>query len=67
VIAEGVETPGQLAELERLGCPLAQGYLLGRPSSASDVAARLGLPPPKAPPTAIDPSCMALGLTRPPS
>jgi diguanylate cyclase len=49
VIAEGVETPGQLAELERLGCPLAQGYLLGRPSSAADAAARLGLPTQQAP------------------
>ena len=31
LIAEGVETPTQLAELESLGCDLAQGYLFSRP------------------------------------
>jgi PAS domain S-box-containing protein len=31
-IAEGVETPAELATLRRLGVPLAQGYLLGRPA-----------------------------------
>jgi diguanylate cyclase (GGDEF)-like protein/PAS domain S-box-containing protein len=31
-VAEGVERPEQLAALERLGCPKAQGYLLGRPA-----------------------------------
>jgi len=30
-IAEGVETPAELETLRRLGVPLAQGYLLGRP------------------------------------
>ena len=34
IIAEGVETPGELAELVRLGVPLAQGYFLGRPATA---------------------------------
>jgi diguanylate cyclase (GGDEF)-like protein len=34
VVAEGVEDPETLAELHRLGCRLAQGYLLGRPAAA---------------------------------
>lgn len=32
VIAEGIETEAELAELVRLGVPLGQGYLLGRPT-----------------------------------
>jgi EAL domain-containing protein (putative c-di-GMP-specific phosphodiesterase class I) len=39
VIAEGVETPAQLAFLHSLGCPAVQGYLLGRPQPAKDVEA----------------------------
>lgn len=31
VCAEGVDDPGQLDELRRLGCPLYQGYLLSQP------------------------------------
>ena len=29
---EGVETEAQLETLRTMGCPLAQGFLLGRPS-----------------------------------
>jgi diguanylate cyclase (GGDEF)-like protein/PAS domain S-box-containing protein len=36
VIAEGVETREQLAELRKRGCRLMQGYLFGRPVPAAD-------------------------------
>jgi len=45
VVAEGVETVEQLELLRKLGCDQAQGYLLGRPVQASDLAARLSLEP----------------------
>jgi len=35
VTAEGVETPDQLANLKRLGCERAQGFLLARPMPVS--------------------------------
>lgn len=34
LLAEGVETRGELAEIVRIGVPLAQGYVFGRPSVA---------------------------------
>jgi diguanylate cyclase (GGDEF)-like protein/PAS domain S-box-containing protein len=37
VVAEGVETAEQLAELKRLGCYRAQGYYLARPMNAAGV------------------------------
>lgn len=40
-IAEGVERPDQVNTLIALGCPLAQGYLLGRPLDAVATAALL--------------------------
>jgi EAL domain-containing protein (putative c-di-GMP-specific phosphodiesterase class I) len=42
VVAEGVETEEQLAELQRLGCYRAQGYLLARPMNAAAVRHLLG-------------------------
>jgi diguanylate cyclase (GGDEF)-like protein/PAS domain S-box-containing protein len=44
VVAEGVETPGQLAALRRLGCRFLQGYLLGRPVPVGDLPAVLAAP-----------------------
>ncbi len=37
VVAEGVETPGQLAFLRRQRCDQAQGYLISRPLPAADL------------------------------
>ncbi len=41
VIAEGVESAGQLQLLRGLGCDAVQGYLCGRPLPAEQAAARL--------------------------
>jgi diguanylate cyclase (GGDEF)-like protein len=41
VVAEGVETPTQLAELRRLECPYAQGFLLAEPMPPDELRALL--------------------------
>lgn len=45
VVAEGVETPGQLAALQALGCDYVQGYLFSRPLDAERVVGLLASPP----------------------
>jgi EAL domain-containing protein (putative c-di-GMP-specific phosphodiesterase class I) len=53
VIAEGVETEGQLAFLSAIGCDKVQGYLFSRPVPAEEMARLMSgeskllrLPPP---------------------
>jgi EAL domain-containing protein (putative c-di-GMP-specific phosphodiesterase class I) len=41
VVAEGVETHAQLELLRGMGCDEVQGFLLGEPMPASELAARL--------------------------
>jgi EAL domain-containing protein (putative c-di-GMP-specific phosphodiesterase class I) len=41
IVAEGVETPEQAAQLRALGCDKAQGYLFARPQSPLAIAAPL--------------------------
>ena len=41
VVAEGVETDGQLNYLKRQGCDYAQGYLFSKPVSADEITALL--------------------------
>lgn len=41
VVVEGIETTEQADRLRELGCQLGQGYLFGRPMSASNLAALL--------------------------
>jgi diguanylate cyclase (GGDEF)-like protein/PAS domain S-box-containing protein len=41
VVAEGVETPGQLSWLRSAGCRYAQGYFFARPQTAADCFALL--------------------------
>jgi diguanylate cyclase (GGDEF)-like protein len=42
VVAEGVELPEQLAGLKAVGCDLLQGFLLGRPLSATEAEGLFG-------------------------
>jgi EAL domain-containing protein (putative c-di-GMP-specific phosphodiesterase class I) len=37
VVAEGIERPDQMEALRELGCPIGQGYLIGRPMNADAI------------------------------
>ena len=37
VVAEGIETEAQQQFMQRIGCHVLQGYLLGRPMEAADI------------------------------
>jgi diguanylate cyclase len=39
-VAEGVETEAELAELVRMGCQYAQGYLFSRPVSSEQLVTK---------------------------
>lgn len=41
VVAEGVETQAELQALTKLGCDVAQGYLIGKPMTFASLVARL--------------------------
>ncbi|HMK62071.1 MAG TPA: EAL domain-containing protein [Acidimicrobiales bacterium] len=45
MVAEGIETAGELDTLRDLGCPLGQGFYLGRPGRLRTPAAATALPP----------------------
>lgn len=40
VVAEGIETDNQLQSLRAMGCPVGQGYLLGRPVTGAEFEQR---------------------------
>lgn len=40
VVAEGIETPGQIAKLSKMGCQELQGFGLGRPMAADAIFSR---------------------------
>ncbi len=46
VVAEGVETTDQLAEIRRLGCTMCQGFLIARPVPANQVSFEIAVPAP---------------------
>jgi EAL domain-containing protein (putative c-di-GMP-specific phosphodiesterase class I) len=41
IIAEGVETRGQLEALQRMGCDMAQGYLIAKPMPSANLSSWL--------------------------
>jgi EAL domain-containing protein (putative c-di-GMP-specific phosphodiesterase class I) len=41
VVAEGIESPDQVALLQAVECEFAQGYHFGKPMSADEIAERI--------------------------
>lgn len=41
IVAEGVETPEQLAVIEKLGCDMVQGYIFDKPLTEDDFIGRI--------------------------
>jgi EAL domain-containing protein (putative c-di-GMP-specific phosphodiesterase class I) len=44
IVAEGIEEPGQLAQLRELGCEFGQGFLFAHPMPGEEIAARFARP-----------------------
>jgi diguanylate cyclase (GGDEF)-like protein len=45
VVAEGIEVQSQMTALEEMGCEMAQGFLMGRPSPPEAIAMIIAAPP----------------------
>ncbi|WP_369139779.1 putative bifunctional diguanylate cyclase/phosphodiesterase [Modestobacter versicolor] len=60
VVAEGVETTGQLATLTGLGCRFLQGFLLGRPAGADELGALIDAFDPRLLDAAVPPGVVAV-------
>ncbi|HEX4775726.1 MAG TPA: EAL domain-containing protein [Acidimicrobiia bacterium] len=56
VVAEGVETTDQLAEIRRLGCTMCQGFLIARPVPADQVSFEIAVPAPLWRPRDVEPA-----------
>jgi diguanylate cyclase (GGDEF)-like protein len=62
VIAAGIESHQQMAALQVMGCSMAQGPFMGRPTPADGIAAMFAVPFPTAPPTPeTSPAGLAIG------
>jgi diguanylate cyclase (GGDEF)-like protein/PAS domain S-box-containing protein len=67
VVAEGIETEGQLALLRGMGCRLGQGYLMARPLPAEEVPAHVACALKLPAPTESTPALPALEAVQEPA
>jgi ammonium transporter, Amt family len=63
VIAEGIESQSQMTTLEQLGCEMAQGFLVGKPSPAEVAESLLGADPPPAVRRSLAPTTLSMKPT----